>query len=216
MNNIAFAFLMVLIFSSCEPIKKSYHETVNPNPNSHADQNARSINRAAIPPQEKKELDISLYASAERLDQIQQELLNLPLFKGKSLMAYQGLYFYDFRNGHISLKIQNPDILENIDEYIYTENKWQEPIPVKITGNVPLEHSLFPLNKVKFSVAKIVHDQMLEEAKSMEGGTASTHVYFNYINLGKTKRYYWYSSVTGARKDLYIDFDLEGKEINRR
>lgn len=219
LKTILFYSVIVFVFSSCKQIRKSYEETISPNPIRKTEKeietrsDSLSMNRRIG---KSNEAEISLFESVDRLNLIQEELLNLPQFKGKKLMAYQSLYFYDFNNGHISLKIQDPNIPENIDEYVYRDGNWQQPIPVKITGNIPVEHYLFPLEKVKFSVAKIVHDQIVNEANMMDGGKASDHVYFNYINMSSGKQYYWYSSVSGNRKDLYIDFDMEGKEIKRR
>jgi len=213
--------LFLFFFSSCQQIKKSYEETLNPKPQQDSSSGSFSTSSSnstqsiieSIP--EVKTFN-SLFESSEKLDQIQSELMNLPQFKDKKLMIYQGLYFYDFQGGRIAVQIQDPNIPENIDNYEYSDEKWQDPTPVKITGNINMSELLFPMDKLKFSVAKIVYDTMVEEAKSVEGGEASNHVYFNHMVIAKRASTYWYSSIRGSRKDLYIDFDLEGRVIKRR
>lgn len=209
------------LFSSCQQIKKSFEDTMKPRQQKDASDyslertgSSSSVTTDVTGPDDIKEQ--SVYASAEELEKIQAELMNLPKFKGKKIMMHQDLYFFDFQGGRISIKIQDPDKPENIDTYTYSKGKWLDPTPVKISGNLKMVDLLYPLDKVKFSTVKKIHDTLIEEAKDIEGGTPSDHVYFVHLKVANMDVTHWYSSISGARKDVYLYFDVDGNLTERR
>ncbi|MFT4094406.1 MAG: hypothetical protein QM640_12275 [Niabella sp.] len=240
--------LLVFAFASCRQIRKSYEDTLKPQPGYEQNHNvypgssssstttssdttietnaSGNISKIIDEAMAKAGLKsgqsnyTSIYASADKLDSIQQELQNLPKLKGKKVNMYQQLYFYDFQDGIISVQIQDPDIPENVDEYRYVRGQWQQPTPVKITGNIPMKDYLFLLEKIKFSTAKKVHDQAGKKADETEGNKASDHVYFDHmiIPLSRSAHTIWYTSISGTRHDYYLDFDVNGnlKKIQTR
>lgn len=227
--NSRFTYLLILIYllSSCQQIKQSFEETLNPKPNSTAEKpkaEEHSISSSSYTESSSSTFSYStstdnqpsssIYESSEKLDDIQKQLQ--AKFPGKKLMLYQSLYFYDFQGGQITVQIQDPDKSENIDSYVYFNGEWQGPNPVKISGNISINSFLFPLDELKFSVAKKIHEYMVNEAKSMEGGMASEHIYFNHMTVAGFEDSHWYSSINADRKNLFIDFDIIGKEIKRR
>lgn len=227
--NSRFTYLPILIFflSSCQQIKQSYEETLNPKPNSTVEKpkaedagsstssyTESSTSTFSYSTSTDDQPTTSIYESSEKLDDIQKQLQ--AKFPGKKLMLFQSLYFYDFQGGRITVQIQDPDKPENIDSYVYFNREWQGPNPVKISGNIDLKSFLFPFDELKFSVAKKIHDYMINEAKNMEGGVASEHIYFNHMTVAGFEDSHWYSSINGDRKNLFIDFDINGKEIKRR
>lgn len=151
----------------------------------------------------------SVFESAAALDSIQQELQEMPDFKGKKLFFLRGFYFYDYQGGIISIDLQDPNKPENVDTYTYNNGEWQMQKPVRITGNVPLKMLLAPLDEVKFSTAKKVYDAGVKKAKTIEGIEPITHVYFNQINEVQVKE--WYLMLNGARHNYQLTFDVNGK-----
>lgn len=225
-NYTLYFILLVLIstFSACQQIKKSYEETINPKSQENSDSNdnqgtmssTTTIVTTEISSDPQKKNYTSIYASPEKLDQIQAELMNMPNLKGKKVNVYQDLYFYDFQGARITIKIQDPNIPENIDSYLYANEKWNDPTPVKISGNIKMIDFLFPLDKLKFSVAHSIQKTMEEEAKNIEGGVPSDHIYFTHMQVAGISNTNWYSSIAGSRKDLYLYFDVNGNETSRR
>lgn len=213
--------VILAIFSSCQQIKKSFEDTMKPKPRKEeTDQTTLLTGKSTSNSREIKDThknkQQSVYESAEKLDEIQAELMNLPQFKGKKINMHQDLYFFDFQGGRISIKIQDPDKPENIDQYDYSDGKWKDPTPVKVTGNLKMVDLLFPIEDIKFSTAKKIHDSLIEEAKNIEGGVPADHVYFVHMKVANMDVTHWYSSVSGARKDVYFYFDKDGNLTERR
>lgn len=226
-RTILFLFAASSLLSSCKEIEDSIEKTRHPKPERKietakelpAHENEASSSTIVITEtetetiSEKEENTTSIFADAEKLDRIQTELKNLPQFKGKDLKLYQSLHFYDYKGGQISINIQNPDTAENIDTYLYAYGKWQEPQPVKISGpNVKQVDFLMPLNEIKFSTAKKVFDQSIETAKDIPGASKIQFVYFTFINIKALNRKHakWYTMVNGSRKNVSLNFDING------
>ena len=205
----------LLLIASCKQINKSFQDTIHPRPEKGDTQTVSSafsggITDSTIRPQEKHYS--SIFESAEKLDRIQAALLDLPQFKGKQIKLYQSLDFYDYQGGRISIKIQNPDTTENIDNYIYQDGKWQDPVPVKITGNVGFMSFLMPVDRIRFSTAKKVYDQTTAKGKDVQGAKEVQFVDFSYMKYGShdRERAYWFTAVEGVRNDYSLDFDIDG------
>lgn len=208
--------LLLFLLGSCKEARKSIEETLNPQPTKKpaaSDTLTSTVLRAASEAfSVTSQLEYkSLFESAEALDSIQQELINLPHLKGKKLHFFLGFFFYDFHGGMISINLQDPDQPENIDTYTYTNGEWQPQKPMKITGNLPLKSLLMPLEEVKFSTAKKVYDIGLEKSKSIEGAAPITHVYFNQMKVVHVKE--WYIMINGTRRNYQVKFDVNGRLV---
>lgn len=220
----------LLMFCSCEQINRSFEQTRNPRPEKsdaamHTETESHSTSTTttiiAGPGSGDLSDDRSIFEDAGRLDRIQSELENLPQFRGKKLMLYQSLHFYDFQGGRITINIQNPDTTENIDQYVYANGKWQEPTPVKTFGQLQQEVDfLMPLNRIRFATAKKINDVANEKIKDIPGGKTNGFIYFTCMRikrLNKTEAG-WYLQIQGARSDLRLDFDPDGnlKEMKKQ
>lgn len=221
----------LLMFCSCEQINQSFEQTRHPRPEKsgatmHTETESHSTSSSATTTivesgSADPSANRSIFEDAATLDRIQSELENLPQFRGKKLMLYQTLYFYDFQGGRISVNIQNPDTTENIDQYVYANGKWQEPTPVKTFGQLQQEVDfLMPLNRIRFATAKKINDVANEKIKDIPGGKTNGFIYFNCMRikrLNKTEAG-WYLQIQGTRSDLRLNFDPDGnlKEMKQQ
>jgi len=205
---------------SCNEARKSIEETLRPKPRKKVAPADSPTSSTVVSSSsysfstDSQESFKSIFESAAALDSIQQELKNLPHFKGKKLFFLRGFYFYDYQGGIISIDLQDPDNTKNIDTYTYSNGEWSIRQPVKITGNFPLKFLLAPLDEVKFSTAKKVYDAGLEKSKTIEGAEPITHVYFNQIKEVHVKE--WYLMIKGARHDYQVKFDVNGQFMGMR
>jgi hypothetical protein len=212
----AFAVLLSFFWlASCKEAQKSIEATLHPKPQKKtvpADDTPSStviFSSSSTFSTTRQQHYSSIFESAAALDSIQQELSDLPHFKGKKLFFLRGFYFYDYGGGIISIDLQDPNNPENVDTYTYSNGQWEMQQPVKITGHYPLKFLLMPLDEVKFSTAKKVYDAGLEKAKTIEGAQPITHVYFNQIKEVHVKE--WYLMINGARRNYHVKFDVNGK-----
>jgi hypothetical protein len=224
MKTLHYSVLSILLalpfLVSCNEARKSIEETLHPKQQKKAPSGANSPASATtfssshtFSTGRQKDYK-SIFESAATLDSIQQELRNIPPFKGKKLFFLGGFYFYDYQGGIISIDLQDPGNPENVDTYTYSNGEWNMQRPVKITGNFPLKSMLAPLDEVKFSTAKKVYDAGLEKSKTIEGAEPITQVYFNQIKEVHVKE--WYLMIKGARHDYQVKFDVNGKFMGMR
>jgi hypothetical protein len=167
-------------------------------------------------PLRENNLKNNFIADDVRLNQIQAELKNLPQFKGKKLMLYNGIYLYKSGNKWvINIRIQNPDIPENVDSYSYKDGAWQMPTPEReprLDGDVSY---LCSLDKVSFSAAKKVYETAAEKLKEIEGAEAVSSIHFSY-NYYKKENAEWYTNIRGARNDYRLKFDINGNFVEMK
>ncbi len=212
--------LICCLMVSCKEARKSIEDTLHPKSQRKAgspDKNAFSStttfssSSSTVSSSTHEQTFTSIFNSAENLDSIQHALYDLPGFKGKKLRFLNGLYFYDYRGGMISIDLQDPNNPENVDTYTYSNGEWKIQKPVVITGNghFPLEMLLAPLDEVKFSTAKKVYDIAVERSKTIEGAEPTQHIYFTQINAVHVKE--WYVMIRGARRNYRITFDVNGR-----
>lgn len=223
LHNTFVVLLTFLLMASCKEVRKSIDETLHPLPGklAKADTGDAKTTGNTSPstilsssttfssgPEDQHFK--SIFDNAAFLDSIQQQLCNMPGFKGKKLFFMAGLYFYDYRGGMISVDLQDPDNPDNIDTYTYSNGEWERQQPVKITGNrhFPLQMLLMPLEEIKFSTAKKVYDIAVEKSKTIEGAKSIQHVYFSHIKAVHVKE--WYIMIQGDRWNYRITFDVNG------
>jgi len=225
MKTLHYSVLLILLslpfLVSCNEVRKSIEETLHPKPrkkvapaDSPTSSTVVSSSSSYSFSTGSQESFKSIFESAAALDSIQQELSNLPHFKGKKLFFLRGFFFYDYQGGIISIDMQDPDNPKNVDTYTYSNGEWSIQGPVKIMEHFPLKFLLAPLDEVKFSTAKKVYDAGLEKSKTIEGAEPVTHVYFNQIKEVHVKE--WYLMIKGARHNYQVKFDVNGKFMGMR
>lgn len=214
--NTLITLLFFLLTTSCKELRKSIDDTLRPIPPQNREQGASntsssiSFSSSTTFSSHEEQHFRSIFDNAETLDSIQQALYNLPGLKGKKLFFMAGLYFYDYQGGMISVGLQDPDIPNNVDTYVYNNGAWEKQQPVKMAGtpHFPLEMLLMPLNELKFSTAKKVYDIAVERSKAIEGAEPVKHIYFSQIKAVHVKE--WYVIIQGSRQNHRITFDVDG------
>jgi len=141
------------------------------------------------------------------LRQAEKALNSLPQFAGKKIRLYRDIHFY--QDGRISLKLQNPENPEYVDEYRYKDKVWDKPTPVQISTRENTATKRMDLDKISFeTVATIVHHYN-EKAEGIEGAGPLTHVYGIIWDSGQLM---WYPrNINGSRKRYGIEFTLDGR-----
>lgn len=156
---------------------------------------------------EPEEIFSNLYEDEALLKQIEADLKDFQAIQGEKLMVYNGIHFYNWRSGRVLIKIQDPENKENADEYEWTRDKgWQYEKPVKpMTGSV--SDAIFPLDSLSFATVAKVQQQIKQEAAQLEGAEMPSLISFMILYDNSVR---WQASVSGARKDLHLHFNLDG------
>ena len=89
---------------------------------------------------------------------------------------------------------------EDVDNYKYSNGKWEGPNPVQLTGDGRMEDNVTPMSKIDFSKVPDMYKQL------EEGGKVSNLLV--YI-LGRDGMYASWG-VEGTREKYNADFDLNG------
>ncbi|MET3879570.1 hypothetical protein [Chitinophaga sp. OAE865] len=135
----------------------------------------------------------------------EKALRALPAFAGKSIYLYKAIHFYN--DGRINVNIQHPENPEYIDEYNYSNGKWQNPKPVQLSVHDNISEALISLDNISFVCASVVYRNYNRKAENIEGAAPLTHVYGIFGANGLT----WYpQSINGSRERYFISFTPAG------
>lgn len=163
--------------------------------------------------------DSDFLSNAEKLQKAEDELKNLPKFKGKELRAFQNVNFYGGISPRIEIEIIDPDKPQNVDHYTYRNGKWEEPQPVQISGSGDMSANSTPLKDIKFTTVATVFKNWNEKAKTVEGADKEPldFIYFR-LWVPNQDRYWDAQSINGTREKYYISFNLDGsvKEFKKQ
>lgn len=182
-----------LLLTSCGE-KKDNSST---NENSTTEQSSNEANS------KNDDVDYNLLTDVKTLQKAENELKDLPKFKGKEIQIFQKIYFYG--DGRIVVSLQDPSKPENIDTYTFKNGKWEEPEAVKITGDGDMSANLIPLSEIKFETAAKIYKQLEEKAKTIEGAEVSDSMYY-ILNMARKDKL-WMTSIEGTR-DSYSGYFL--------
>lgn len=109
-----------------------------------------------------------------------------------------------------TLQAQDPNKPENVDEYTYRNGKVDKR-PVKLYGSGKLEDNLFPLSDVNMDAVSTLADEIQNKAK--ENGIEGAKDPYMIIkkNLPFSNKVIWRLYLSGTRKDVRIEADVNGK-----
>lgn len=129
----------------------------------------------------------------------------LPAFAGKSIYLYKAIHFYN--DGRINVTIQHPDNPEYIDEYNYSNGKWEDPKPVQLSVHDDIKKALISLDNVNFVCASAVYNNYNRKAREVQGVAPLTHIY----GIFDANKLTWYpQSINGSRERYFISFNPSG------
>lgn len=129
----------------------------------------------------------------------------LPAFAGKNIYLYKAIHFYN--DGRIRVNIQHPQNPEYIDEYNYSNGKWEDPKPVQLSVHDNISKALISLDNVCFVCASVVYSNYNRKAKDVQGAEPLTHVY----GIFDARKLTWYpQSINGSREKYFISFNHSG------
>lgn len=148
----------------------------------------------------------NLLADTKLLQDAENSLKNLPQFKGKEIKIFQKVYFYE--DGRIILSIQDPSKPENIDEYKFQNGKWQEPIPMQISGDGDMDSNIFSLNTIKFETVANINKQTQDKTKDIEGAEPLSSIF--YAMNPATGEYRWLTSIQATRGSYTGIYNADG------
>ena len=206
-----FFFFCIFLTTSCDWIQKSIDETFQGSDKKGAvkNDNGRQVDEASLLSEEDQQQAI-MFGDSIKLKSIQNSLKALPKFKGKDIIFIPVIVFYDYQGGYVSLAIQDPDNLENLDEYKYTNGEWQPSTPVNTSIRSYWKQKLHNLNEVDFSTVSKIYKTAMEKMKTIEGAEKLTHIYLSdYDNDLR-----WHLSIRGARKNYTLYFKINGELIS--
>ena len=129
----------------------------------------------------------------------------LPAFAGKSIYLYKAIHFYN--DGRINVTIQHPDNPEYIDEYNYSNGKWEDPKPVQLSVHDDIKKALISLDNVNFVCASAVYSNYNRKAREVQGAAPLTHIY----GIFESRKLIWHpQSINGSREKYFISFNPSG------
>lgn len=163
-------------------------------------------------PEDKKEAAVkteNLLTDVALLEKAEAELRAMPKFSGKDIKVFQNVSFY--KDGRITIALQDPAKPENIDEYHFRDGKWGEPQAVQISGSGKMDDNVWALSKIKFSTVATVYNNWNEKAKSLEGGANKELTSVDILFWVPKQEVRWSTSgVETAREKYRIEYNLDG------
>ena len=209
-----FLIALCLVLASCQQLTQSFQQTITPVP--ILQKNKKAQQRLYKNRGKEKTPYKGLYASGELLDSIKTALVSLPELKGHQVRVYAHIVFYDFKGGLIKIDVQDPEDPGKIRKYTYKKvTGWQKPTTVKLNvGPEELALKLIPLDQIRFSVAKKVFDQIMDEVKYLKTDDSVKFVNFFYYAQSKPQGR-WTASIWQNGSYVDYSFDLEGKLLKK-
>lgn len=200
--------LISAVMFSCSDFKKSIQDTLKNNDSlstAHIDNRVTMDYPETISDHDDQEKEIPFTSQIDKLEEAEKQLRTLPQFIGKSIFVYKLVHFYS--DGRIITKLQNPSNPKYIDSYIYENGKWQEPKPVVLQKNEPVEKNLMNLDRLPFkNVSNVYH--VLSEKRKEIGSTASDYTIYAFTQNNKVN---WYPNDVGNDRSIYlIEFNENG------
>ena len=197
----------MLTAPACKQINKSIDDTLHGSPKVSKEDaffNHDAVSDAAKP---------NFLEDAGALAAAEASLHNIPELKGKPIKMFGDMHLYD--DGRIMLKVQDPDTLQNVNEYDYDNKQWGPKTPVN-TGSVTpdmISRAVIPLDSIHFKYVAKMFKEFTDSAKHYNSTSRLDHIYF-VRDVNK-----WYcSDIAGTRSSYQIYFKPDGtvSEFDKR
>lgn len=166
--------------------------------------------------EEEEEATVDFLTDKQALIDAKQSLMDLPKFKGKEVMVFQG--FFISQDGEFEIELQDPENLDNIDSYSYNEGIWSSPVPVQIFGSGDMSYNLTPLKDLRFDVIPDMVKIYEEKVVGIEGADPHLSDIHFHLWVPSQTRYWSAGFIEGTREEYTLDFNLDGtiKEFEKR
>ncbi len=195
-------FVLPIVLTGCKDFKKSIDDTLT-SAGSTVD-SAKTQNPDFQNTDHSTE-KIPFTSQPEKLGLAEQQLRDLPRFKGHSISIYQDIHFYP--DGRIITKFQTPENPQFVDEYTYKDGQWQVPEPVILSKNDDVQADLINLDQLSFKNAYNVYQVLIEKDKEI-----GSHNENQVISAHKRKnKIFWQpGSIKSERYQYDIEYNEDG------
>lgn len=154
-----------------------------------------------------------LFTNVPELKKAQEDLMNMPMYKGKDVNVFQDILFYS--DGKIVIELQDPAKPGNVDHYEYASGKWSGATPVQLSGGDKEEGDMMkdnttPMSKIHFEVVEKITKAYAEKAKAVEGANTAVDFIHFVLFVPTGDRYWGCSSIDGTREKYNLEFNLDG------
>jgi len=201
--------MLPFILAGCKDFKKSIDDTLSANRSAGDSlQGTATLENGSVNLEDtnnSKEQDAPFASQPEKLNLAEQQLRDLPRFKGKPIYIYQDIHFY--ADGRIIVKLQTPENPNFVDEYTYSNGQWQQPEPVLLSKNDDVQADLICLDKIPFKNANNVYKILIEKGKEI-GSNNENQV----INAGlRRNKIVWHPGTINSERYRYdIEYNEDG------
>lgn len=161
--------------------------------------------KAPVASDRKKEEESSFLNSERDLQAVEDALRNQPQFKNKPIHVYRSIHFYD--DHRVSLKIQNPENPEYVDEYYYRNGTWAPAKPVVLSKHDQIAKDLVNLDRIPFRNAHRVYLALKEKSAAIGSQTEGLMV---YVATSNSKLQWYPTSISNDRSKYAITFNEDG------
>ncbi len=154
--------------------------------------------------------DDGKFLRSDAIEKAFDALKAMPKFKGKKVMVFQDITFYDFQGGRITLSISDPNKPDNIDQYEYTNGAWGDPAPINLSGDGKVSDNLTNLDEINYKAIPNMMKIADEKAKGVEGGKVGNMISFSYMPALNMRFFQLPDGIKGTRESYNLRFDKAG------
>jgi hypothetical protein len=194
--------ILILLFPvflmGCKDFKKSIDDTLTSA--TPAGDSIKSRTGEYQDAETNREPSVPFASMPEKLELAEQQLRDLPRFRGNPVYIFEYIHFYP--DGRIIVKIQTPENPDFVDEYTYADGQWQKPEPVVLSKNDKVKDRVVSLDEIPFKNANNVYKVLVEKDKEI-GSKNENQVIF----AGKRKNKIIWSPGTISNKRSRYDID---------
>ena len=150
---------------------------------------------------------VSLLLQADLLEQIGQQLQQLPEFEGQPVRLVRHVNFYP---EWIDVVVQDPKQSSHYEKYRWQDGRWQHRGPDQVAKASRPDQ--MPASRVPWRIAAQVYQQVLAEAAKLEGSGP-----IRFINFSMLRQQPHFQAVLhGSRENLDLQYRPDGRLFRRR
>lgn len=144
----------------------------------------------------------NLLTDTKTLSRAEEQLKQLLQQKGKNLVAFEDIRFY--QDGRIKIGVLDPGQPDGVFEYTYKKGEWSSLKQPTDPATIYSQRVTYSLDKVKFERVATVYLQTLEKAVAVEGAILDPFVLYSRETAG------WQSGFGSRRTKYAASFTADG------